>query len=70
LARKPGVFFRNTILPPFANIAKQTDIATTKIASPFGEIIYLLSQIEMPDIKPGFVRDTQQLGSSLREWID
>ena len=42
----------------------------TTIASPFGEITYLPSQIDMPDIKPGFVRGTQPLGSSLMEWVN
>jgi len=55
---------------PFADIAKDTDVPVTRIGSPFGEITYLPSLIEMPDIKPGFVRGTQPLGSSLLEWQD
>lgn len=55
---------------PFADIAKQTDLPLTTIASPFGEITYLPTLIEMPDIKPGYVRGPQPLGSSLMEWID
>jgi crotonobetainyl-CoA:carnitine CoA-transferase CaiB-like acyl-CoA transferase len=54
----------------FADIAKETDLPLAKIDSPFGEITYLPSLIEMPDIKPGFVRGPQPLGSSLLEWID
>jgi hypothetical protein len=53
---------------PFADIATQKDVPVTKIGSPFGEITYLPSLIEMPDIKPGFVRGPQPLGSSLLEW--
>jgi hypothetical protein len=53
---------------PFADIPKQTNIPTTKINGPFGEITYLPSLIDMPDIKPGFVRGTQPLGSSLLQW--
>jgi crotonobetainyl-CoA:carnitine CoA-transferase CaiB-like acyl-CoA transferase len=53
---------------PFADITKQTDVPVTTISSPFGEITYLPSLIDMPDIKPGFVRGPQPLGSSLLEW--
>jgi len=53
---------------PFADIAKQTDLPLAKIDGPFGEVTYLPSLIEMTDIKPGFVRGTQPLGSSLLEW--
>jgi len=53
---------------PFADIAKQTDVPVTSIDSPFGKITYLPSLIEMPDIKPGYVRGPQPLGSSLLEW--
>ena len=53
---------------PFADIAKQTDVPVAKIDSPFGEITYLPSLIEMPDIKPGYVRGPQPLGSSLLQW--
>lgn len=53
---------------PFADIAKQTDVPVTTIASPFGEITYLPTLIEMPDIKPGYVRGPQPLGSSKLEW--
>jgi crotonobetainyl-CoA:carnitine CoA-transferase CaiB-like acyl-CoA transferase len=54
---------------PFADIATQKDLPLAKIASPFGEVTYLPSLIDMPDIKPGYVRGTQPLGSSLMEWI-
>ncbi|MBL9141303.1 MAG: CoA transferase [Phycisphaerae bacterium] len=55
---------------PFGDIAKQTDLPLKQIESPFGTITYLPSMIEMPDIKPGFVRGPQPLGSSLLEWVD
>ena len=55
---------------PFADIVKQADLPLQKIKGPFGEITYLPTMIDMPDIKPGFVRSTQPLGSSLLEWID
>lgn len=55
---------------PFADLAKQTDVPVAKIDSPFGEITYLPSLIEMPDIKPGYVRGPQPLGSSLLQWRD
>ncbi len=54
----------------FADMPKETDIPVTTIGSPFGEITYLPSLIDMPDIKPGFVRGTQPLGSSLMEWVN
>lgn len=53
---------------PFADIAKEADIPVAKIDSPFGEITYLPSLIDMPDIKPGYIRGPQPLGSSLLEW--
>ncbi len=53
---------------PFADIASQTNVPVTKINSPFGEITYLPSLIEMTDIKPGYVRGPQPLGSSRLEW--
>lgn len=54
----------------FADVPNQADVPVSKIDSPFGEITYLPSLIEMPDIKPGFVRGPQPLGSSLLEWLD
>lgn len=53
---------------PFADVTKLTDLALSKIDGPFGEITYLPSLIEMPDIKPGYERSTQPLGSSLLKW--
>jgi crotonobetainyl-CoA:carnitine CoA-transferase CaiB-like acyl-CoA transferase len=55
---------------PFADIIKEKNLSVTKIGSPFGEITYLPSLIEMPDIKPGFVRGPQPLGSSLLKWVN
>lgn len=55
---------------PFADIIREPDLPTAKIDGPYGEITYLPTMIEMPDIKPGFVRGTQPLGSSLLQWID
>lgn len=55
---------------PFGDIVKETDLPLAKINGPFGEQTYLPSMIELTDIKPGFVRGTQPLGSSLLEWID
>ena len=55
---------------PFADIVSQANLPTKTIAGPYGDITYLPSMIEMPDIKPGFVRGTQPLGSSLLQWID
>lgn len=53
---------------PFADIPNQTDVPVKTIDGPFGKITYLPSLIEMTDIKPGFVRSTQPLGSSLLTW--
>jgi hypothetical protein len=53
---------------PFADIAKQTDVPVMTIDGPFGEITGLPTLIDMPDIKPGFLRSTQPLGSALLEW--
>jgi len=52
----------------FSDIVKEANLPLAKIASPFGEITYLPSLIHMPDIKPGFVRGPQALGSSLMSW--
>ncbi len=43
-------------------------LPTATIDSPFGEITYLPSLISMPDVKPGFTRGPQPLGSSLLQW--
>ncbi len=53
---------------PFADITQEKNLPLAKIKGPFGEITYLPSLIDMPDIKPGFVRSTQPLGSSLLVW--
>jgi hypothetical protein len=53
---------------PFADIIQETNLPLARIDSPFGEITYLPSLIEMPDIKPGFVRGPQPLGSSPLSW--
>jgi len=55
---------------PFADVVRESNLPLARINGPFGEISYLPSMIEMPDIKPGFVRSTQPLGSSLLEWVD
>jgi len=55
---------------PFADIIAEKNLPLAKIDSPFGEITYLPSLIEMPDIKPRFDRGPQPLGSSLPEWKD
>lgn len=55
---------------PFADIAAKAKVPVKKIDSPFGEITYLPSLIDMPDIKPGYARGPQPLGSSLMEWQD
>lgn len=55
---------------PFADLTKDKNLPVRKIDSPFGEITYLPSLIEMPDIKPRFVRGPQPLGSSPLEWED
>ncbi len=52
----------------FADIIAEKNLPLATIDSPFGEITYLPSLIEMPDIKPGFVRGPQPLGSSPMAW--
>ena len=53
---------------PFADIIKESNLPTETIDSPFGEITYLPSLIEMPDVKPGYLMGPQPLGSSLLKW--
>ena len=53
---------------PFGDIIKEANLHLSKINSPFGEITYLPTLIDMPDIKPSFVRGPQPLGSSLMSW--
>lgn len=55
---------------PFADVVRESSLPLADIDSPFGRITYLPSLIEMPDIKPGFVRGPQPLGSSLLSWTD
>jgi hypothetical protein len=53
---------------PFADLPNQNGLPVKTINGPFGDITYLPTLIEMTDIKPGFVRSTQPLGSSLLKW--
>lgn len=53
---------------PWADIMKEAQLPIATIDGPFGEITYLPSLIEMPDIKPGFDRSTQPLGASSLRW--
>ncbi len=71
-AQEVGLLDRSVLsgAMPFADVPNQKDVPVTKINGPFGEITYLPTLIEMTDIKPGFVRSTQPLGSSLLEWKD
>lgn len=52
----------------FSDVIKEVNLPLAKISSPFGEITYLPTLIDMPDIKPHFVRGPQPLGSSLMKW--
>jgi len=52
----------------FADIVANEDLPIAHIDSPFGEISYLPSMIDVPDIKPHFVRGPQPLGSSPLAW--
>ncbi len=54
---------------PMLDVARQTDLKLRTIASPFGEITYLPSQIAMPRIIPRFARGPEPLGSSRLEWL-
>ncbi len=53
---------------PFSDIVKEKNLPLAKIGSPFGEITYLPTLIDMPDIKPHFIRGPQPLGSSPLIW--
>jgi crotonobetainyl-CoA:carnitine CoA-transferase CaiB-like acyl-CoA transferase len=55
---------------PFGDMPLQKDVPVTDIDGPFGRITYLPTLIDMPDIKPSFLRSTQPLGSSLLAWED
>lgn len=52
----------------WADLVAEADLPTATIDSPFGEITYLPSLIDMPDVTPGFVRGPQPLGSSPLAW--
>lgn len=54
----------------YTDLVTEKNLPLVKIDSPFGDITYLPSMIDMPDIKPKFVRGPQPIGSSLLEWID
>lgn len=64
----PGAAMNGT--KPFADVVREANLPLATVDGPFGTISYLPSMIQMPDIKPGFVRSTQPLGSSLLEWVD
>lgn len=55
---------------PFADIVSEKNLPLARIDCPFGKITYLPSLIEMTDIKPGYIRGPQPLGSSLLEWFE
>ncbi len=52
----------------FADLVTNAELPIAHIDSPFGEISYLPSLIDMPDIKPHFARGPQPLGSSPLSW--
>jgi crotonobetainyl-CoA:carnitine CoA-transferase CaiB-like acyl-CoA transferase len=54
---------------PMLDITRQTELPLRIIASPFGEITYLPSQITMPNITPHFARGPEPLGASSLEWL-
>jgi hypothetical protein len=53
---------------PFMDIVSSADLPLETIDSPFGEITYLPSLIDMPAIRPRFARGPQPLGSSPLAW--
>lgn len=53
---------------PWEDIIRESRLPVETINGPFGEITYLPSLLEMTDIKPGFDRSTQPLGSSPLIW--
>lgn len=53
---------------PWADVLAEADLPTATIDGPFGEITYLPSLIEMSDVRGGFDRSTQPLGSSPLAW--
>jgi crotonobetainyl-CoA:carnitine CoA-transferase CaiB-like acyl-CoA transferase len=53
---------------PWSDLIKEAGLPVETIDGPFGEITYLPSMIDMPDVTPGFDRSTQPLGSSPLTW--
>jgi crotonobetainyl-CoA:carnitine CoA-transferase CaiB-like acyl-CoA transferase len=53
---------------PMLDIASQSDEPLRTMASPFGEITYLPSQITMSKFQQRFARGPEPLGSSKLEW--
>jgi hypothetical protein len=53
---------------PWADLIAEADLPTATIDSPFGQVTYLPSLIELTDIKGGFDRGPQPLGSSVLTW--
>jgi hypothetical protein len=53
---------------PWQDVIKEADLPLAVIDGPFGEITYLPSLFKVTDIKPGFDRSTQPLGSSPLAW--
>ena len=43
-------------------------VSLTTIGGPCGEITYLPGLIRMPDVRPGYRRGTQPLGSARLAW--
>ncbi|MCP9773402.1 CoA transferase [Synechococcus sp. Tobar12-5m-g] len=54
---------------PWADLIREAQLPVETIDGPFGKITYLPSLLEMTDIKPGFDRSTQPLGSSSLSWV-
>lgn len=52
----------------WSDLVKEASLPVATVDSPFGEITYLPSLIEMPDIHPGFDHGTLPLGSSALTW--
>lgn len=53
---------------PWADVVADAGLPVETIDGPFGVITYLPSLIEMPDVKPGFDRSAQPLGSATLTW--
>jgi len=53
---------------PWEDLIREAQLPVETIDGPFGTITYLPSLIEMTDVKPGFDRSTQPLGSSGLTW--